>query len=320
MLPWPWPSSTPTTIAERGPLKVFTCPDGRLTIDIVERQSAFQFKTCRLLLSEPTGTFIAVSWQLPQTINMIVGQTIVLSTEQSVPPEVRIASGIPHDTRDFSKENTEALKVRYDTMVGSRAQRRLKPNRRAVTTAELFEELENIQREITDLLNLIIQGKPYHVRALLRVLRSAITDIKDKPLPVLQLCAATINAPLIVYAPPVSAIKHPWPIPGLEFVAHLISAIPTPLARNNVDLDVWLESRAIQSAEILLNQKELITKLANSVGSHFDLHVPREVDMLHGWKSDIDGVDHDFLIRYTVAVATTIRDIISPILAAKPNS
>ena len=42
--------------------------------------------------------------------------------------------------------------------------------------------------------------------------------------------------------------------------------------------------------------------------------------MLHGWKSDIDGVDHDFLIRYTVAVATTIRDIISPILAAKPNS
>jgi hypothetical protein len=320
MLPWPWPCATETIIAERAPVKVSASPDGRLVIEIVEEESAHQFKTCRLILSEPTATFVAVSWRLPGTINAIVGQTIVLSTEQDVPPEARIASGVPDDIRDFTKENAEALRARYDTLAGSKAQKKRKPNRREATTAELFEELHNIEREITDVLALINQGKTYHVRTLLRVLRNAITDTKDKPLPLLQLCAAIIDAPLIVYAPPISALRQPWPIPGVESVAHLVSAMPTPLAKNNVDIDVWLKSRAAQSAGALLNQRELINKLANSVGSHFDLYVPSEVDMLRSWRSDIDGADHNFLVRYAVTVTTTIRDIIPPILAAKPNS
>ena len=34
--------------------------------------------------------------------------------------------------------------------------------------------------------------------------------------------------------------------------------------------------------------------------AHFDVNILPEVDMLRGRKSGIDGIDSDFLVRYTV--------------------
>jgi hypothetical protein len=62
----------------------------------------------------------------------------------------------------------------------------------------------------------------------------------------LQLCAAMIDAPLIVFAPPTTALRDPLQITGVETLAFSISAVAANLLKNAVDLDVWLESRATQ--------------------------------------------------------------------------
>jgi hypothetical protein len=320
-LPWPWPCKSVTVLAQRGPVTLAADPSRALILQITNDRITSTFRSCRLVITEPTTTSVAVSWNLPEAANMIVGQTVVLSAEQNatVPAEAIIVSGIPNDLRDFSQQNTEALRKRFDKLAGSRGDKKLKP-RRQVTAAEIFSELERVHQEIADLLLLVAQGKSHHVRGLLSALHLAIIDEKHKPLPLLQLCAATINAPLIVYAPPVTDCRKPWPLPGMESLAYLISATPGALTRNAVDLDVWLASRATQADGKVLSQRELMSKVANSIGRHFDLYVPAEVDMLRDWKSGIDGVDLDFLNRYTTAVSNAVQSVISAILAAKPNS
>jgi len=146
-----------------------------------------------------------------------------------------------------------------------------------------------------------------------------ITDKVDKPMPLMQLCAAIIDAPLIVYAPPISAFKEPMRMDGLETLAAPISSVPTDFCKNAVDLDFWLASRAAELDGRVLNQKELIANIANSVASNFDIYVS-ETDMLRNWKSEITGVNADFVVHYTMAVSAAITGIIGSILAGRPMS
>jgi hypothetical protein len=320
-LPWPWPVRAKTKIAERGPATVFAEPTGNLSVRIDGGSRIFEFESCPLILEGQTSTNIGFSWALPNIANMIVGKTIVLSNEQPeiVPREARIQSGVSNDRRDFTKDNTDALLKRRDRLASSRASKKLKPTFRETTNAEIFDALQKTQVQISDLLTLVKHGKLEHVDGLLRLLRLTITDKKDKSMPLLQLCAAMIAAPLIVYAPPINAFMEPLPMDGLETIAASITSTPTDFCKNPIDLDFWLASRGAQVEGKVLTQKNLIENIANSVASHFDIFVRPETDMLHGWKSEIAGVDADFIVHYTVAISTAVNDVISSILAARPS-
>jgi len=221
--------------------------------------------------------------------------------------------------RDFSKENAAVLKKRRDTLAGSKADKKTKPGRREATPAEIFEELNVAHKQVDDLLTSVRAGKTYHVAGLLRLLRLAITDKSGKPLPLLQMCAATIDAPVIIYVPPISRIKEIIPMPGFESIAFDIGASPSAISKNAADIDVWLESSATQLDGRVLNQRELINRIGNSVASHFDIQVLPEADMLRAWKSGLGGIDLNFLAIFTVTVATAVKDIIPPILAGRPS-
>jgi hypothetical protein len=133
------------------------------------------------------------------------------------------------------------------------------------------------------------------------------------------MCAAIIDAPVIVYVSPISTMKSAIPMSGFEALAFAISASPTATAKNIADIDVWLNSRASQLEGRVFNQSELINKIFNSVASHFDLQVLPEADMLRAWKSGMGGVNLDLLSLYTIAVATALRDVIPAILSAKSS-
>jgi hypothetical protein len=318
--PWPWPCPTRTLIVRREPATIFAEPNGSLLAQIVADNQTFEFQSCPLLFPDgKTSTNLGLSWDLPRTVNMIVGQTIVLSTGQPdlVPSEARIRSGLPNDTRNFLKENDDALRKRNDTLPGSKADKRKIPGRRDATPNELFDALLKAQQEIADLIVLVEQGRIQHVNGLLRLLRLTITDKKDKPLPLLQHCAAMVGSQIIVFAPPINASRVPLPMTGVETIAFPISASATDLLKNAVDLDVWLESRAAQLNGRVLNQRELINNVANSIATHLDVQVRPEIDALRSWKSGIGGVDLDFIVHYVIAVSTAVRDIIPPILAAE---
>ena len=319
--PWPWPCPKRTMIVQRGPATILAEPNGSLTVQIVTDEKVFEFQSCRLVFDGPTSTNVGVSWNLPDAVNMIVGQIIVLSTEdiRLAPAEARIASGVPNDVRDFSKENTEAGAERRRALLEWQADKSIKATRREASPGEIFDALQKAERQLADLLKHVEQGNISHVDGLLRLLRLTIADRTAKPLPLLQLCAALIDSPLIIFAPPINASRALLPIAAVETLAVSISPIATDLLKNAVDLDVWLGSRAVQLEDRVLNQRELLNNIANTIAAHFDTQVRAETDLLRGWTSGIAGVDLDFVVHYGVAVSTAVRDIIPPVLARRPT-
>jgi hypothetical protein len=292
-----------------------------LTVQIATGEQTFSFQTCRLVFDGQTSTNVGVSWNLRRAVSMIVGKTIVLSAEESslVPAEVHIPSEVPNDVRDFSDQNADALIKRRDAFARYRAEKKFTVGRRDATADEIIDALRRAQQQITELLNLVGKGEVDHVDGLLRLLRLTIADRTAEPLPLLQLCAAMTDAPLIVFAPPITALKDPLPMAGVETVAFPISAVATDLLKNAVDLDVWLESRAAQLHGRVLRQRELINNIANTIAAHFDTQVRAETDMLRSWKSGISGVDLDFVLHYAVAISAAVRDIGISILAGRPT-
>jgi hypothetical protein len=169
--PWPWPRPTRTRIVQRGPATIIAEPNGSLTVQIATSEKVFEFQSCRLVFDGQTSTNVGVSWNLPDAVNMIVGKTIVLSTEDSgvAPTEAHIASGVPNDVRDFSKENTEALAERRRALLAWQSNKKIMPARREATPGEMFDELQKAQLQFVDLLELVGQGKISHVDGLLRL-------------------------------------------------------------------------------------------------------------------------------------------------------
>jgi hypothetical protein len=246
-------------------------------------------------------------------MNMIVGRTIVISTEDNsvVLSEATITSGIPKDVRDYSKQNAEAVSKRRDRFAGSQP----RPGRRRASNDAAFEALRMELRQITDLLSLIDQGNVDHVPGILARLRMTIAE--GDPMPLLQMCAAMVNRPLVVYVPPITTSTKPLRSANLESIVYAISSIPTQLTKNAADLDVWLDSRAAQLKEQVLSQRKLLEHLGNTIGAHYAIDVHPMADLLRSWKSGIDGVDLDFLIRYVCSVAHVISELIPQILAVE---
>jgi hypothetical protein len=171
-----------------------------------------------------------------------------------------------------------------------------------------------------ELVEFVGEGRLYHLDGLLRLLRLTIADRTARPLSLLQHCAAITNSPLLVFAPPISANKKPLLMPGVQTLAFPISFVATDLLRNEVDLDVWLESRAAELEGRVLSQSELLNNIASSVAAHFDTQVREESDMLRSWRSEIAGVDSDFLAHYALAISSAVRDISEPILARRDHA
>lgn len=318
--PWPWPCRARAKLVERDLVAIFAERNGSLTVRIGSDGEVVEFQSCRLVFDAQTSTNVGISWKLPGSVNMIVGQTIVLSTDRGElePIEARIVSGVPNDIRDFSKENAEALARRRDALIRYEVDKKVKEGRRDASVKEIFDALDSARQQIVELVKLVGERKLYHIDGLLRLLRLTVADRTAKPLPLLQLCAAMTASPLLVFAPPINANRTPLPIPGVQTFAFSISAVATDLLKNSVDLDVWLELRAAQLDGRVLSQSELLNNIASSVAAHFDTQVRTEADLLRSWKSEIAGVDSDFVAPYALAISSTVRDISGPILERRP--
>jgi len=316
-LPHPWPPRAPVILFRNEALTLVAESTGCLTAQVTAGDEVFRFTSCRLILSKdaPTTTNIGASWRLPAIMNVVVGRNIVLSTEDQsqVPPEVHVVSGVPNDVRDFSKENIAALEGRRRRLerVGQ------KPGRRSGGKEYAFQALQDEHRQISDLLDHIRRGQTYHVPGLLARVRLLIADRSQMPL--LQMCAAMIGEPLIVYVPPITTGKQPWPDATLGSIVYAISATTADMTKNPADLDFWLQSRAMQVKGQLLNQGDLLWALGSTVGAHLDLNVHPSVDLLRSWNSEVEGVSLDFFIQYVCAVARVIMELSGRILLRTPK-
>jgi hypothetical protein len=94
-----------------------------------------------------------------------------------------------------------------------------------------------------------------------------------------------------------------------------ISPIPSTIARNAADLDIWLESWATRIEGRPSNQRELILQIANNIGSHVALDAHPTVDMLKSIKAGIEGAENDLLVNYLRSLARVSTKLIDDVLA-----
>ena len=139
-------------------------------------------------------------------------------------------------------------------------------------------------------------------------------------MPLIQLCAATINEPLIVYLPPA-----PVRVPVSDVIGRTatygiscdMSHEPTKRLNNPIDLDVWLEQNALSMNDTHLSHRQILTKLGDTVGSHLDIYLHPQVQMLRSIKSGMQTDTGNQMIDYLLKVSEVTLSLCQHLLARR---
>lgn len=319
-LPWPWPVEHAGSMIERelngSVIQIASEPAGHVQASLVDRTGAhpeMNVISCPLVLTEPAFVFFAVVRERPNYMRIEVNDAIVASL--SVPEEIPKTYEVPKrperdpDNReDFSRDNATAVINRRGTLTGYQHNPRKIPGKRE----NLIKSLVDQSSEAQDLLKFIDGDALHHAPGLANSLNKLI--VSGNPMPTLQMCAADKNASLILFT-----VGRPHVIVPLSPDASFyfdVSAEPTTICDNPIDLDVWLELPAASLGKKTFTHKQAISAIKNDVGSHADYDVDPLVGMLRSTKSAVVGGEKNDLsvqyIRNLAAVALKLsHDICS---------
>jgi hypothetical protein len=308
-LAWPWPGTHPEFMyrvqLENGHIELISDQHGRIIgrmFLIGSDNPLLEVVTCPLVLSEPSAISLCVVWTTT-TLEIFVNAEMVGSTKSpnEVPKEYRVQMNRSAIRYDFSKENEAAIATRRDRLAGHGGMP-LQRGRQRSTRDGVFHALQDEIIQIDGLFELIKKGAFQHAVGLSGIARKMIAV--GSPLPLVQLSAAFIDAPLIVYTAAGGRRVLPRDIPPpTNYLVFSARSRPELLYENPVDLDVWLDTYAGEVAGEHFTHRELIKKIGDTLGSHFDMDVHPSVPALRGSRSATPAGNVDFLIQYVCNAA-----------------
>jgi hypothetical protein len=325
-LPWPWPRQYSETMfgtqLEDGTAILSWDQHGRLSGQLFNDgadEPLFNIISCPLIVTEPSAITFMFTWTASD-LKIFVNAELIASTTSQTPVEYRVQMNrsAPAVRYDFSDENKAAVIARRYRLAGHGG-RPIKRGRERSTKGAVFDALRDEIVQIGGLFELLKNGGFQHAIGLSGITRKMIAA--GDPLPLVQLSAAFIELPLIIYT--ASGGRRVLP-PEMEAPAnHLVfGARPQPemLYENPVDLDVWLDTPAGQVAGERFTHRELIKKIGDTIGAHFDLDVHPSVSALRSVRSITpSGNNVDFLIQYICQAAELARSLGLEILNAEPE-
>jgi hypothetical protein len=230
-----WPPPVSQTLlrnrdARRG-LTIRAKPSGRLRVELVRQgYEPLIVRTLHLRLRAPGLLRLNVAWRGDDAVvaagGQIIGTSRDFSPEGFVAPETVGETAAPLDHVDNERarlsrrRRAEALLQQVEADDGH--------------AAGWFEALGATAAVVTDLVELVRQGRRHHLPGLVDALARLVSG--DAPL--LQWCAALLDAPLTVYAPtepsressPDALILAAFGVAPARDLQHELA----------VDLDVWL--------------------------------------------------------------------------------
>jgi hypothetical protein len=305
-MPWPWPPKD-NVVLTRADLEdgVFTLSfdiSGKLRCQIRNEQQTIEVASCYLMVLWPNiYTYVTVTWDWPDIEIFVEKQHLVGSNARSglIPNQFLIVGGKPNPNLfDFSACNAKAMTRRHGRFAGSQPS----------DQTNLFQALSNEVKQLSDLLALIDGGATHHVAGIAARLRMLVAD--GDPLPLLQLCAASIGKPLMIYTGP-----HPrggFPQDDLapsQGWATLLASSATEYLRNPIDVDVWLDLEGLRVGGKTTTNRSALRHIGNTVGAHFDAQVHPTVQMLRSvWVAN-GGTQFDLLIQYLFVIARVMKDV-----------
>ncbi|PCJ61076.1 MAG: hypothetical protein COA65_02335 [Rhodospirillaceae bacterium] len=298
-----------------GALRLLYEPAGHLHVILLrnldgKETSIAELKSCPLVVVGAGPCIIGIRWLSSQNMIINVNGQIVGSTnkEDAIPDSMVVGQVMSskENRGDFSKENVLATtnrRHRYDSFQSIRERR----DRIKAGQGYIFDALKAEILQMQDLLKLIAEGRTHNSLGLAARVRLLIG--LGKPLPLLQLCAAELDEPLIVYTN--NNPRGRPPIRPTKSFSINISSQADHMFQTPIDIDVWLGCTAGQIGDHVFTHKDLINKIGNTVAAHVDPDLHPYVVMLRESKSQFSeaGVKHDMLILYMCTVARVVGQL-----------
>jgi hypothetical protein len=322
--PLPWPVRTPvllkSIVLKDGMLEIINEPTGQLRVRIGNTEKSTEVLTSFLRISELVFNSLFVTWTGSHIEIKFADELIGANFDISrVPPEVTpkpYSEGKGQDY-DFTQENVAAQADRKSRYRGWRGGSAPKASRIRGDKDYAFAALRGELNQINDLLFWIRLGNNYHIPGLAARIRMTIS--RGKPLPLLQLCAAMTDRQLIVYtASDPRKVRFTLP-KDIEAPSHrlitAVSALPHPVFRNPIDLDVWLDLPAGQIGSEVLTSRQVLKKIGDTRGAHIDLDIYPTVAALRSGASELSGIKQADLETYLLRVAEIVASLSRQVLA-----
>jgi hypothetical protein len=277
-----------------------------------------QIISCPLHQPTHTATSFCIIWK-GSRFDLFLNNNLVASAQEPTPDRYEFPPpNLTGPMHDFSGENEEARERRRATMAGTHARR----GRKRADDAYIFTGLSDAIVQIKDQIAHIERGELAYASGLASQVRLLIADTKQSTGGLLQWCAAVINEPLILYTAANPRLPLPKDIgPPVDNLKLNGSATARLLTRNPIDLDIWLDLPAAQIGGQIFANREVIHKVASTIGSHFDVDKHPLVVALRSSASGMGdlSIEIDFLIWFMRRVADVALRLGEQVLAKKPH-
>jgi len=240
----------------------------------------FEVFSCPLAITGKPTLIISVEW-VDESVSLYVNGRLVGSTNPFllIPATLKLeehaVSVVPGSFEDFSAVNLKKIDIRkrgYEKYLN-------RPRKRERVRADiehLFTQLVAEERQIADLLRHVREGGLHHVPGLAARLR--LTILEGAPLPLLQLCAAKYDLPLIVHTSNLPTQKLSQDI-SMYFTGN-ISGPPNHIFLNPVDLDRWLEFVGVVIGAKQYTNSKVLIDIGNTLGAHVDPDIAATVSTM----------------------------------------
>jgi hypothetical protein len=274
-------------------------------------EAILETSSCPISLTQPGFVFLGVAWELPSQMRIHLNDTIVADTDSIVPDSYEVPKRKPlkpEDREDFSRDSATKRIQRRGTITGYQHNPRRIPGDRQYLIEQLAAEAAQVQ----EFLQLLDGGRLEFARSLANSLGLLMAD--GTPMPLIQMAAAELDMPLIVYTSARPNIQIPSS-PNVT-ITFDISAQPNDICQNPIDLDVWLGLRGASLDGRDFTHRQTIAAIRNTTGSHADLDIDPLVAQLRSMSSAVTGgQEYDFLVEYVRNLAVVAVQLAQPILA-----
>jgi hypothetical protein len=303
-----WPLAGETLVLQQaiedGTFALTSMPNGIFVARLAKAGTdILQAQSCPITMDPPFIFRVATSWKLPDELTMCIAGEFVASTKADI--AIREHLHIPavdpsvFQEIDYSQKNQSAVDQRRSRLAGHQTIM----GRKRAGADYVFSDLNNTINAVSDLVGAISNGSNHHIPGLGGQIRRMI--VVGDPLPSLQLAAAFIDAPLLVFTDKVKLpIDKGSEYSPVRFIRENVSAVKTQNYPNPIDLDAWLDSHAAMKGGKYLTHRDILRAYGHSVGSHLDLDIHPVIEMLSETKSAaFGGRERDAFFYYLMRIS-----------------
>lgn len=279
-----------------GSLRAWIENDGQMHVEILEGDGATHSAAVDISGTYRAGiNAIYIGWSEGQIVSVRMNGSGLYpeAFEKSEFDEAQNCAPVP---RDFSDESRSAQLNRKQKLAGFVRN----PKRIPGGIEYVFEALRTEVELLQDSIEKVEQGSKAHVMGMMARVRLCVIG---KPLGLLSVCAAHLDAPLTVFTSNHAGGKFPIS-PVTQIMFDISEKSEGPLY-NPIDLDAWLDLTGLQLDEKEYPNREVIREIGNTVASHLDMDIQPSVFFLKSGKTNFE-IEMDHLKKYCLGVAKAV--------------